>query len=168
MEHKITVCANGAWGIQNIHFSIDLGNPQSKDGRKSLKKIREEIMHGALMCGYTAILHYKSIDDNEDAVVFLLLESEALADEYIKRIDDNARLKKSISKIEEDAKNGDAWASGEYGRKHADFLNNEFKKNELFFFFSKKSFELIGLDVNDRESKRRILENLGFYRTSMK
>lgn len=168
MEHKITVCANGAWGIQNIHFHIDLGNPDRADGRKSLEEIRKEIMHGALMCGYTSILHYKAIDGNEDAVVFLLLESEALADEYIKRIDDNARLKKSILKIEEDAKNGDAWASGEHGRAHVDFLNAEFKKNELFFMFSKRAFELIGLDVNDRETKRRILTNLGFYRTDMK
>ena len=165
MEHKITVCASsGAWGIQSIHFFIDLGNPSSKEGCKTLEELRKEIMSRTLQCGYTAILHYSKIDDYESAVTFLRLDSQPLADEYIKHLDTIASCKKELKeRAEELAEHEKKYP--QYSRKA--FLEGLVKESELFMRFTKKAYELIGLDVNDSATKQRVLTNLGFYRTNL-
>lgn len=164
MEHKITVCASGAWGIRNIHFNIDLGCPGVSAERKTLEEIRKEIMKRTLMAGYTAILHYTEIDDYDEAVTFLRLDSQPLADEYIKHLDNIAICKKElVERAEELAEHEKKYP--EYSRKA--FLEGLVKESELFMRFTKEAYELIGLDVNDTEKKQRILTNLGFYRTNV-
>lgn len=158
MEHKVTVCASsGAWGIQSIHFNIDFAN-------MTLEALRKEIMHRSCMAGYPAILHYSKIDDMEDAVTFLRLDSQPLAEEYIRRLDSIAVCKKELieraAELEEHEKK-----YPQYSRKA--FLERCIKDDQLFFRYTKKAYELIGIDVNDTEKTRRICQNLGLYRTNI-
>lgn len=160
MEHKVTVCASGALGISNLNFYIDLGNPNGSEDRKSLNDIKEEIITRSICAGYTAILHYTKIDDCEDAVTFLRMDSEALSDAYINRLDKRLVCQNEIKEIEA---RDDDW-SKKYGQGRIDFLKGVIKESEYFFRFTKEAYELIGIDVNDRERKRRVLDNLGFNR----
>ena len=166
MEHKITVCASsGAWGIQSIQIYIDLGTPGGREEeRKTLEEIRKEIMNRSCMAGYPSILHYSKIDDYESAVTFLRLDSQPLADEYIKRLNIIARCKKELAeRAEELAEHEKKYP--EHSRKA--FLESTIKDAEAFMNYAKRAYELIGLDVNDTEKKQRICTNLGLYRTNL-
>ena len=165
MQHEITVCASsGAWGIHSIRHFIDFGNPDGGEGHKTLEELRKEIMDRTLMSGYTAILHYTKIDDYESAVTFLRLDSQPLADEYIRHLDTIARCKNELKEKAEEIAEHDA-KFPDYPRKA--FLERKIRESEAFMGNAKRAYELIGIDVNDREKTRRICTNLGLYRTNI-
>ena len=164
MEHKVRVCANsGAWGIRSISLYVDFGNPRSKEERKTRDEIREAIITKSVMAGYPSILHYESIDDIKSATAFLKIDSEALTDDYVEKLNAIA----SLTKEAEEIKNMDTEWSRKYGAKRVAFLEARCNEYKTFCGYTWRAFELIGIDINDREATRRICTNLGMYRTNI-
>lgn len=160
MEHTIYVCASGAFGIQSIRIYVNFGD---REMRKSLKEIKDEIMSGCLMAGYTSILHYESIDGNKDAVTFLRMDNANVANAFIEKLDRMLNVRRELKDVET---RNDEWAA-QYGKQRIDFLKSLIREDELFMRFTNEAYRMIGIDVDDTETKRRVLENLGFYRTNV-
>ena len=166
MKHTVHVTVSGTWfGIQSLQITVDFGYHEKVD----ISELQKTIMQECAMRGYTAVLGYKKIDDEADAAMIFnraLADKPLLAREVVRHLDHIASCVNEIADMERRIEEGDPWAV-EHGKDRIAFLKSAKREHQQFIWNAHKALELIGVDVDDRDTTRRICTNLGLYRTNL-
>ena len=172
MKYKFSVKAlcSGGLGMNTIMMYVDYDSEQPTD------KFFEDCRNAMFRAGYTSILHWKSIDDCEYAKIIFDMEAcEPFARKVLELLAKRQWFIKRIDWIEQ-AKDGkkieDVWCNGKgewmaKGGWSEDGLKREKRSIESTISSYKECLSLLGVDVDDRESMKNILINLGFYRVDL-
>lgn len=153
MTHEFKYTANGVFGIHTLTVSLNV------EDNMTIDEINTKLMEQSVIRGYTSILGFNSIDDNKTATMIFapgLRDHDALGREVFHILDHIAGCKKEIAGLPDEGFD-----------MRRDFLNRKVNEYLLELRSMHKALELVGIDVDDRQSKHQILTNLGFYRTNI-
>lgn len=172
MKYKFSVKAlcSGGLGMNTIMMYVDY------DSEQPIDKFFDDCRSAMFRTGYTSILHWKSIDDCEYAKIIFNMEScEPFVRKVLELLEKRQWSTTRLGWIEQ-AKNGKEIEGvfrngmGEWrvnGGWDEDSLKRNIRSVESTLGSYKECLSLLGVDVDDRESMKRILTNLGFYRVDV-
>ena len=166
VKFSIKALCNGMYGIHPITTQVEY------DPQQPIKKFFDDCRSAMFIAGYTSILHWQNIDDCECAkIVFDMEACEHFVRKVLELLKERQWFTEHLDLIEQ-AKKGKEIKGVWFNSKKewmAEGWSEERIKEEKHSIEStirsyKECLSLIGVDVNDDESKKMILTNLGFYK----
>lgn len=168
MTYKVrALCSSGAWGIATLDVEVEYNG--------DINKFHDDAVQAFLRCGYTAILHFLSINECESAKVVFnadVRKYTRLCDGLMARCAEYRTYNEMVNHLKESAKNNapdddkcfykkDVWRYA--GGWTIESASREAKRYSSEIDGAYFTLKCMGVDVDDTESKTRILTNLGFY-----
>ena len=175
---KVEACVSTVWGIYTYRAVVEY------DRTKPTSEFTDAVRSRLFMQGATAILHYNSVDGFEDAKCLFKHElNEDVRRLYLDTLEKahffaTGRELLRLSNKFDHSHSEDLWKTeqlddgkwcvrridGSGCRWRWEELNEEWKKYSRTIYGYTQILQALGVDVNDVETTKRILDNLGFNR----
>lgn len=168
MKYSVrALCSSGGLGIATLNVEVEYSG--------DINKFHDDAVHAFFMRGYTAVLHFESVNDCKAAKVVFnadVRKFPKLCEELMARCAEYRTYSEIVKHLALSAKNnapdndkcynriGEWRYEGGWSLESAKREANRFSSVIEGAYFTLKC---MGVDVDDNEKKSRILTNLGFY-----